>query len=656
MHQHNKELNITCEDIKNGSFGNRLKCINNEVYIKRAYWIGHYYRDHHHHDFNTTEYIVGICKFCQSFYYSKPGRYIPLNQSNQCLHGRTDQLCSCCLNSSSPAVNSRHFECLECNKKTVAEFFLMNVFGLFFLCIFIFLFDFFPASGALNALIFFGQMITTAVRIDCMGDIPMKPVFKFDDQLNYIIEFIYGIWNLDFTYETKQFCFAQNFHTIHVLAITYAIALMPLVPVAILFLLVKYLGKIYNMVGRTCNRIVGEGCMYWMCCGCIQSFPCCEKVFRFDKWKSIKTLVASCLLLAYTKFAMTTFYLLAPMKLYDSQNNVIESVLYYQGNLKYMGSAHTPYGLLAIFFLITYVIGFPLALLLLRYKPFLPQRTTVHDLNQQSSSAHSNTFSTKALKHFNDFLDHFILKPFQKDLKWGKDPSGRPCVALKWWRFSFGIHDYRWYAGWYFLLRFSLFAANLFAMDFVVQLLLNELLCTIALTISLVAQPYRRKAHNRIDGIILVLMTFLNTLVFFQYYLTYTNQPLDKGTYIVQCAIMFFPAICLVLYFIAKLVRNYKRPSSTDNDTNVISELITAPNTPLLTNHHSLSSAEVNENFVQKFINQYLCGCNKVSLAVPSFSNSKVATGTIEDNSHVPLLASGTVNYADLSTSSSEDA
>ena len=521
----------------------------------RAYWIGY-------HNLEPNKPVVGFCKFCNSFYSPHIGRYVPLDLMNQCLTNRDNQLCSCCIKDKAPAVNSRNYTCIECNSKKMTTYFSANIICLFILLAFIFIFNFFPASGALNPLIFFAQMITTTLRLDCMGTIPMTSVFgstsKVDDHIEYASDFIYGIWNLDFTYPANSFCFAKSFETIHVLVINYFVASLPLIPVFVLALLARCLDKLQNRGGRTCKQIFGEDCVYYVSCNCLRAFPWLQKIVRFQKWRSIKTLVASCLLLSYTKFAVTTIYLITPSYLYDEDGHKAETVLYYQGNLKYFGPKHKRLGILAIFFLVTFVIGFPLLLLLLRYNPYktIPARRSRGRRKMRDDMVKKTSLCTAVCKHFDDFLQTCLLKPFQRDLKWGKRDD-RPCVGFKVWRFSFGIHDCRWYAGWYFILRFGLFAANLFSLKFSLQLMINQILCTLALIVSLVVQPYRHQIHNRLDAFIFILISLINALIFSQYYFLNTEQALSIRTYIFQYFLVFIPLILTIVYFLTKLIRNY---------------------------------------------------------------------------------------------------
>ena len=574
------------------AYNDVIKCINNVTHIMRAYWIG--YRN-----LNSNQVVVGFCKFCNSFYSTHLGRYVPLDVTNQCLTNRDNRLCSCCINKKAPAVNSRNYTCIECNAKNIGEYFAYNIIGLFILLAFIFIFNFFPGSGALNPLVFFAQMITTTLRLDCAGTIPITNVFgntsNADNILQYTSDFVYGIWNLDFTNPANSFCFAKSFQTINVLAINYFVAALPLIPVFVLALLARCLDKLQNKCERTCKQIFNEDCVHYFCCNCLRTFPWLQKMVRFQKWRSIKTLVASCLLLSYTKFAVTTIYLITPTHLYDENGTVAEKVLYYQGNLKYFGPKHKKLGLLAIFFLVTFVIGFPLLLLLLRYKS--------HKDIQESRGEDQlcNNKEPSIYKHFDDFLQTCLLKPFQRDLKWGKRNS-RPCVGFKIWRFSFGIHDCRWYAGWYFILRFSLFAAYILPMNFVEQLLLQQVLCTVMLIISLVLQPYRHKYYNRLDSFIFILISIINISVFFQYYRMTNHLPLNKPTYIVQYILVFIPQVLIILYFFAKLVTNYSNHDDTARDE----ELEVSEITPLSSATQNRTLAALNN---QRFKPHFLCDC-----------------------------------------------
>jgi BTB/POZ domain-containing protein 13 len=277
------------------------------------------------------------------------------------------------------------------------------------------------------------------------------------------------------------------------------------------------------------------------------------------------------------------------------------------------------------------VLRFPLFLLVLRYKPITKSQVSGYvDQNQESKK----NCLKRTLTYLDLFIDQSILKPYQRDLKWGKHKSS-PCVGFKFWRFSFGIHDYRWYAGWYFLLRFALFAGNLFAMDFLIMLLFNEVMCTFALIVSLVAQPYKRNIHNRVDSFILILMSVLNMSVFFQYYLTYTGQPLNPSTYVLQYLFVFLPAIMMVVYFIGRLFlncRNHRGQVQSDNLEFSVTSLDTVPGDVEPSNHtdnrigtaasygtmqippNTLDKDDVKNKKISKlksYIKQHLCNCER---------------------------------------------
>ena len=581
-----QEIENACDNDK--TFGERVKCDKeNRTLIKRGYWIGN---DIHH---NIT--VVVFCKFCDSFYTDETGLFIPV-KLDQCLSKREHFLCSQCKNNSAPAINSRHYECIDCDWSNIFIYIVGNFIGFFFLSAFIFVFDFFPGSGALNALVFFSQMITSTLQLDGEGMVPLSAVTNKTQLTNYPYYTIYGIWNLDFIDPVSSFCFSPKFTTVDVLAMKYGIALLFLVPVLFFVVFSNFFDIIHNTCGRNCTSWFGETFWNYIQCNCCPcEVPWLNKLIRFDKWQSIKTLVSSCLLLSFTKFTVTTFYLINPTEMYNASGHSVGKVLYYQGNIDYFEGEHLKYAVVAILVFVTFVAGFPLMLLFLRYEPDSTKTTNDQDnRSRRGLRTRRKKCATRLksiLSYLNTFLDECVLKSFQKDLRWGKRKD-RPCCGFKFGRFSFGLHDYRWYAGWYFFLRLSLFAANIFPMDFVEQLIIQQLLCVLGLVISISFRPYRYWFYNRLDGFILILLIFINTLVLYQYYLTATDQPLSKFAFVMQYTLVYIPAISMIVYFFIKIGRNYFK----DENEETPSEFEDTQNTGTVQQQSSSVHSSYNED------------------------------------------------------------
>ena len=177
-------------------------------------------------------------------------------------------------------------------------------------------------------------------------------------------------------------------------------------------------------------------------------------------------------------------------------------------------------------------------------------------MNRDVSSQGSRSKPARCASFFGRMVDHYLLYPFQRDFKWGHKKR-KPCSAVRWWKLSWGLHDYRWMAGWYFLLRLSLFATFTFSTDFMVQIVVQQLICILGMIVSVSLRPYRYWLHNRIDACIFLLLASINTLSMYQYYWSSIGQKLSYWAFVLQYSIAFIPAAMMAYYFFAKLHTNW---------------------------------------------------------------------------------------------------
>ncbi|XP_019856794.1 PREDICTED: uncharacterized protein LOC100631544 isoform X1 [Amphimedon queenslandica] len=559
-------------------YGGKAECNgSNIIKVQRGYWVGQW---------KDKGWVIGLCTFCRSFYNSTThvGELMNVNLHNQCADNRDQSsvMCSTCNENYSIAINSENYDCVECNKSEMWLYFVLNVTILLVFLLFIFIFDFSLVSGALNPLIFFGQMTTTTLKLDMYGAIPISSSFVNSTANCYQI--VNAFWKLDLTYFKNNFCFAKDMEMVSVLALKYIVALMALLPVVALILVAKNLDKISDSFGRCLRRLhFSESIAAAIAnCSCFSRLAFINRMIRFRRDSSIPTLVAACVILSFPKLNIITFYLLAPTNLYDSDGTVIDKVLYLEGKLEYPGNmTHWRFAWLAIFFLITVIMGFPFILLALRYN---------HTERQNNAS----TKFGHIMWYLDKFLDKCLLVPFQKDLKDKKYRRGTgPCSKFKIWRFSFGIHDYRWYAGWYLFLRSSLFATSIFSMDYASQLILQQILITLALGITVTLRPYKQTVHNRLDAFIFLLILIINFTVFYQYQLTFSKSPSNQ-VYIIQYVLSFIPSFLILIYFFIKLCNNWR----SDRYSMHPPEL-----------YYDQSSYFVNQN-PTGCIERYFCSCN----------------------------------------------
>lgn len=542
--------NDNLEALGQECFGSRARCNETDhvTMVQRGYWAGPYDIG------NETITVLGFCAFC-NFQNYKTGQLIKIDLDNQCDRNRnqSSMLCSSCNKGYSFAINSYRYECVKCGKTTKGErlYFPLNILILTIFLLFIYLFDFSLVSGALNPLIFFGQMTSTTLSLNIYEAIPTN---NLTENLSYAYQTVNSFWKLDLMFFRNNLCLHENMTMVQILSLKYIVALMALSPVLVLVVIAKSLDKISNSIGKGLRCLgLSEVLVIHIInpCKCFGRLPWLQKAVRFNRDNSIQTIVSSCILLSFIKFNIITFYLLTPTNLYDINGTVVDSVLYYEGPLSYPGSKSLwNYAWLAVVFLIAVIIIFPFTLIFLRY-----------DLKEEQSK--SSIKCGHILSYLDKFLDKCILTPFQRDLRSSKKLEN-VCSKIKLWRFSFGMHDCRWYAGWYFVLRSSLFAVSIFSMDYLTQLIIQQILIIIALGITVMVRPYKQMAHNRLDAFVFLLILIINSSVLYQYHLTILSYGARNDVFIVQYCLSFIPTILIIAYFFMKIRRNWRHDKVKD--------------------------------------------------------------------------------------------
>ena len=165
------------------------------------------------------------------------------------------------------------------------------------------------------------------------------------------------------------------------------------------------------------------------------------------------------LLLSYTSIASTSLQLMRPLMFHD----IDKVYTYLSPDIEYFHGRHLAYGIVALLFTVTIVIGLPL---LLTLEPFLN-----HKLN---------------FAKIKPLLDQF-----------------QGCYKDK----------YRCFAGYYMICR--LVIISIVIVDRFNNMVANYLLitvCGIIALIQLLAKPYNNEVINRLDGVILQIMIFITAI------------------------------------------------------------------------------------------------------------------------------------------------
>ena len=294
----------------------------------------------------STGPVVGICFYnCvhnvlkDDLYHLLPSDVVELN--NMCGYfNREGQLCGKCKENYSIPVYSYDLNCVQCPnspfnwvKYILAAFLPLTVFFVLVVSC-----RFSATSPKLFAFVFFSQTCAEGANVRIvLAELKPHPIVE---SLAKVLFAIYGIWNLDF-FRTLIPHICVNVDTLQALALNYVISFYPLILLVVTYALIQV---------HTCNfRIIRL---------------MCRPFRRWDVRTSIVEAFATFLLLSYLKIFGVSSDLLIPTHVYHVNGSLVGLYLYYDGTIKYFGEEYLPYGVLAVFVLLVFVL-FPLLLLLL---------------------------------------------------------------------------------------------------------------------------------------------------------------------------------------------------------------------------------------------------------------------------------------------------
>ncbi len=495
-------LNSSCT-CGNGALYNRLILCDRDKYstsLQRGSWIGFYNSD--------PELLVGQCLYCAGI--DLDNRYIPLHDDLHFLCGRINRtgiLCGACEHPYGPAVNSKHFTCMECNDQDehlnwffylLTEFLPITIFFLF-----VVLFNVSVTSGPANAFVFFAQMTTTALNLDGDGFVQVNTVLPNGNTVDDIFRTIpYDFWNLNFFRPyLPKFCLSSSISTLQLLATGYVTAFYPLVLVAVFF----FFSWLYSRGFRPILLL------------CRPFHSCFARINRIlDVRKSILHALATFLLLSYTKFTLVSFFLLTSTPLIRANGSVASFNLYYDGRIVFGSAEHLPYLIPSMVVLATFVAIPPIILI---------APSAVHVI--QKWCGRTPDLCGGAM--FSQFLNAF--HGCYKDGTGGEYDQGNKS-------------DCRWFAGLYFILRVVLLAIYAFTADWFFQSVLQLVVCIGALIAFVVFRPYKNDLYNKVDAAFFGIIALLCSLSLQNYYSSIVGSTLSPWTFVFQ----YFLFVCPLIY------------------------------------------------------------------------------------------------------------
>ena len=541
-----------------GQFNGLVRCASNfTALIKKGYWIGKY-------DDNT---VVGPCRFCEPKSKHVRGGYISLPRSYDkldevlCGEEKSGTLCtSCKKNSKSYALTITGYGCHDCSKSSVkyawAIFIVTQILPVVIFIV-ILLFTGLPlASGYLNGAIFFAQTITTSLDISGNGEVPLSNATNASSVLIQVYDIMYFVWNLDFI-EPVKYCLAPHMSMNLIFVAQYAVALFPLVFVLLIFL--------YHFIDEKtacCGRI-----KFWLCfCRFVPLLRCYERIRtawnknivrfgQFEYRKALRNTLASCILLAYTRCALNTSYILYPARLLDASSHIVATVPYFDATTQYGHSTeHLVCVIIAVLVAILLLIPVPLILFCCRYK----NTNRISYLNILLESFQSEF---KADNDSNDATDNGngdnANSGHEDTGQFPHEVASHPLAlrASQMRMYHYFLVDLRWVSSLYFTMRIAIILAYIATETFIAQVLIQQVLSCLMISIIVILQPYKKKIHNQIDGCIFLLINIINSITLYQYTLSISMENLSLSAFVVQYILVYLPMIWIAAHIVWKFFK-----------------------------------------------------------------------------------------------------
>ena len=225
-----------------------------------------------------------------------------------------------------------------------------------------------------------------------------------------------------------------------------------------------------------------------------------------DQQTSFIDAFATLILLSYVRLlTVTSFLLLGFNYVYNSQGEKIgPPVFHYDASIPYFHKEHLPFALLAICILLTFILLPPL--LLLFYPTACFQKCLTH-----------YKMNSQALRTFIEiFNGHF------------KDGTN-------------GTRDYRFFAGFYFILRIIALMISVIESGFY-NLAISAILYSF---MFILVQPYKKRINNVVDAFIFTIMSTLYTLTLIQ---MISLLVADKGLSVTIHILYSLPLLCLIIF------------------------------------------------------------------------------------------------------------
>ena len=414
--------------------------------------------------------VVGSCLFncarrpnskfidAQHRYFVFSDRVSDVNNDTCGRFKRTGPLCGKCLPNHSPKVYSFNMNCVECLHAYTGWllfiFFAFVPLTLFYLVIL--LLNVNVASSSLHAFVLFCQIVTLPPLARAFENSPNPSPASL---ITEVFMTFYGIWNLDFfRFFLPSMCL--NTSALVTISLEYIVAIYPLFLVFITYILINLYDRNTKVLVILCRPF--KGCVSWF----------------HERHKSKTTIIdafVTFFVLSFVKVISVSFDLLYPVPLYSFNSSDISYVLFYDGSVRYFGTEHLPFAIVAIVCLLVIVI---IPVIILLFYPYRWFQRLLHCLPSRW---------------------YLVIQAFV-DAMQGCYKNGTEQ----------GSHDYRSFAGLYFIFRITavlIYALTLSATFYIIC----GIFFLFFVMLLLVLQPYKSEYshYTNLNAGFIVLVAIL---------------------------------------------------------------------------------------------------------------------------------------------------
>lgn len=528
-----KEIDDTGEGNLEGSqqycgcakdYGGVLICDNKNfnAILKNSNWMGRIASQNETgNPYYTSPCPPGYCAASTIYsHYALPNDSESLEQLVCGSYNRQGILCGECIKHFEPAVNSPTYECVNCTDVDVVRniFKYIAIVYIPIVCIFvvIILFGVRLTSAPANAFILYSQIISSTFNLDADGQIPLGLITgSHKDALLKAYRIPYGIFNLELLeILIPPFCIGAGLDTLAVISLEYAVAFAPLLMIIVAVAIMR----IATFIGERCSNNSAERS---------QIFTASAAFIAKRKRTLSESLLpafAAFLLLSYTKFSLTSAYIMNQQFVVDEYGNQVPPArVYYSGHFTMDDKKYfIQYFIPAVVFFVMFSILPPLFLLQYPIIAFEWCLTKVNCLWRFYPS-------TKV---------HVLLDTFQG------------CYKIK----------YRFFAGLYFVFRLVINFNIMLNTSWLQQYIVQQAACVIMVMLLAIFQPYNKENNifNRIDAFIFTNLAVINVISLYLYEYSQNNpqsNTLPLSAFVFQYILVYLPLIYIIIYILWERTR-----------------------------------------------------------------------------------------------------